>query len=91
MLMFAALRIGDSLVTVCDELPDHGLKAPDPDGPVPAFVTIYCEDADALHARALDAGASEINPVSVQVHGDRAGSLRCPFGHAGPSRPTSRT
>jgi PhnB protein len=80
-VVFAALRIGDSLVTLCDEMPGHGLAAPDPDGPVPSFVTIYCDDADALHARAIEAGATENTPVSDQVHGDRAGSLRCPFGH----------
>jgi len=80
-IVFAALRIGDSLVTLCDEMPGHGLEAPDPAGPVPSFVTIYCEDADALHARAIEAGAIENSPVSDQVHGDRAGSLRCPFGH----------
>jgi PhnB protein len=78
-VMFAALRIGDLLVTLCDELP--GLKAPDPDADASAFVTIYCDDADALHARAIEAGATQLTPVSDQRHGDRAGSLRCPFGH----------
>jgi PhnB protein len=78
-VMFAALRIGDLLVTLCDELP--GLKAPDPDADASAFVTIYCDDADALHARAIEAGATELTPVRDQRHGDRAGSLRCPFGH----------
>jgi PhnB protein len=78
-VMFAALRIGDLLVTLCDELP--GLKAPDPDTDASTFVTIYCDDADALHARAIEAGATQLTPVSDQRHGDRAGSLRCPFGH----------
>jgi PhnB protein len=78
-VLFAALRIGEELVTLCDELP--GLKAPDRDADASAFVTIYCDDADALHARALEAGATELNPVGDQLHGDRAGSLRCPFGH----------
>jgi PhnB protein len=78
-VMFAALRIGDLLVTLCDELP--GLKAPDRGADASAFVTIYCDDADALHARAIEAGATQISPVSDQMHGDRAGSLRCPFGH----------
>jgi PhnB protein len=78
-VMFAALRIGDQLVTLCDELP--GLKAPDPDADASAFVTIYCDDADALHARAIAAGATQLTPVKDQRHGDRAGSLRCPFGH----------
>jgi PhnB protein len=78
-VLFAALRIGDLLVSLCDELP--GLKAPDRDTDAASFVTIYCDDADALHARAVEAGASEVSPVTDQLHGDRAGSLRCPFGH----------
>ncbi len=80
-IMHSELRIGDSVVTLSDEMPEYGMKAPDPDAPVPASLLIYCEDADALHARAVKAGATEINPVSDQFHGDRAGSVRCPFGH----------
>jgi PhnB protein len=81
MLVHAALKIGDSLVTLCDAMPDHGFAAPDRQAPVSSFVTLYVEDADALHARAVDAGATVINPVSDHVHGDRAGSVRDPFGH----------
>ena len=32
-------------------------------------------------ARAVDAGATAINEPADQFHGDRAGSLRDPFGH----------
>lgn len=81
MLVHAALRIGDAIVTLCDAMPAHGFVAPDRDAPVSAFVTLYVEDADALHARAIAAGATEINPVADHVHGDRAGSVRDPFGH----------
>ncbi len=81
MLVHAALRIGGAMVTLCDAMPAHGLVAPAADGPVAAFITLYVEDADALHARALAAGATEINPVADHVHGDRAGSVRDPFGH----------
>ncbi len=81
MLVHAALRIGDSIVTLCDAMPAHGFVAPDRDAPVTQFITLYVEDADALHARAIEAGATEINPVADHVHGDRAGSVRDPFGH----------
>jgi PhnB protein len=81
MLVHAALRIGESIVTLCDAMPTHGFVAPDRDAPVSAFITLYVEDADALHARATAAGATEINPVADHVHGDRAGSVRDPFGH----------
>jgi PhnB protein len=81
MLVHAAIRIGDSLVTLCDAMPSHGMVAPDRDAPVSAFITLYVEDADALHARAIAAGATQINPIADHVHGDRAGSVRDPFGH----------
>ena len=80
-IMHAELRIGDSLITVNDEMPDYGFKAPDHEAPVPSSLLIYTEDADALHAQAVAAGATEINPVSDQFHGDRAGSVRDPYGH----------
>jgi PhnB protein len=81
MLVHAALRIGDSLVTLCDAMPSHGMVAPDREAPVSAFITLYVEDADALHAQAIAAGATQINPIADHVHGDRAGSVRDPFGH----------
>jgi PhnB protein len=81
MLIHAALEIGGAMVTLCDAMPSHGMVAPQAGAPVSAFITLYVEDADALHARALAAGAEEINPVADHVHGDRAGSVRDPFGH----------
>src|SRR5918997_380465 len=39
------------------------------------------EDFAALYARAIAAGASELNRPADQFHGDRAGSLKDPFGH----------
>jgi PhnB protein len=81
MLVHAALRIGDSMITLCDAMPDHGFVAPERDAPVTQFITLYVEDADALFARAVNAGATEINPVADHIHGDRAGSVRDPFGH----------
>jgi PhnB protein len=81
MLVHAALRIGDSMITLCDAMPAHGFVAPDRDAPVTQFITLYVDDADALFAQAVAAGATEINPVADHMHGDRAGSVRDPFGH----------
>jgi PhnB protein len=79
-IMFAEVRIGDSLFTLADPIPDHG-QAPDPSAVVSAWITIYTEDVDALHARAVEAGATAINEPADQFHGDRAGSVRDPYGH----------
>ena len=80
-LMHSEIRIGDSIVSVSDAFPEYGSVAPDPDGPVPAAMLIYTEDADAFYARAVEAGATGVDPPADQFHGDRAGSLRDPYGH----------
>jgi PhnB protein len=80
-LMHSELRIGDSIVTVSEAFPEFGIVAPDPEHPVASSLMIYCEDAGALQERAVEAGASLLNKVSDQFHGDRAGSIRDPYGH----------
>jgi PhnB protein len=77
----AELRIGDAITTVCDAMPDYGLVAPDPEGPVASSLLLYTEDADAVHARAVAEGATLVTEVSDQFHGDRVGAVRDPFGH----------
>ena len=42
---------------------------------------IYTEDCDALFKQAVEAGATAVNQPSDTFHGDRAGSLRDPYGH----------
>ena len=79
-IMFAELRVGDSLFTLADPMPELG-HGPDPDAPVSSWITLYTEDVDAVYARAVEAGATAINEPVDQFHGDRAGSLRDPFGH----------
>jgi PhnB protein len=80
-LMHGEMRIGDSLVALGDSMPEHGVAAPDPSGPVPSSLTLWCDDSDALFAQAVAAGATELSPVTDEFHGDRVGSVRCPFGH----------
>jgi glyoxalase/bleomycin resistance protein/dioxygenase superfamily protein len=73
--------IGDSIVPVSEAFPEFGIVAPDPEQPVASSLMIYCEDAGALQDRAVAAGARLLNKVSGQFHGDRAGSIRDPYGH----------
>ena len=65
----AEARIGDSVVMLG--------RAPGPEG---VMVHLYCADADAAHARALDAGATLIEPMTDQPDGDRRGGVRDPWG-----------
>jgi PhnB protein len=78
-LMHAELRFGDSIFLVNEPFPES--RAPEPGEASTVSVLIYVEDCDALQERAEAAGATIINRVADQFHGDRAGSLRDPFGH----------
>jgi PhnB protein len=80
-LMHSELRIGDSIFSISDPFEDFGMGAPEPDALLSSSLLIYTEDVDALYDRALEAGATELNRPADQFHGDRAGSLKDPYGH----------
>ena len=80
-LMHSELRVGDSIFCISDSFPEFGSVAPDPNGPMPVALMIYTEDVDGLYARAVEAGATAVNEPNDTFHGNRAGSLRDPYGH----------
>jgi PhnB protein len=75
----AAVQIGDSKLFLADEFPDHG--AVGPDGSSPVTIHLYVTDAEAVFARAVDAGATVSMPLADMFWGDRYGKLVDPFGH----------
>jgi PhnB protein len=75
------MLVGDALVTLGKAIPEFHLVAPSPDEPVQVSITYFCDDVDAAYTRAVEAGATPTTPVADQFHGDRVGSVRCPFGH----------
>ena len=64
----AQMKVGDSMVMLG--------QARDEWPPMPAAIYLYVEDADALHARALAAGAEEVMPIADMPYGDRHGGVR---------------
>jgi PhnB protein len=42
---------------------------------------VYCENVDAVAAKAIAAGARMKRPVADQFYGDRLGTFEDPFGH----------
>ena len=59
---------------------DYGMVPP-PAGDDDCYsIGLYCEDVDAVVARAERAGATIREPVSTFVSGDRFASIRDPFG-----------
>ena len=51
----AELEIGDGLVMIADEFPDHGFLSPKSVGGTPVTIHVYVADADAVFAKALAA------------------------------------
>jgi uncharacterized glyoxalase superfamily protein PhnB len=81
-LMHASIRIGDSVVFLVDEFPEYGSCGPIASGGrPPVSIHLYVDDADALYARAVQAGATATMPVADMFWGDRYGQLTDPFGH----------
>jgi PhnB protein len=69
----AEFRIGDSIVMAFDARPEW------PD--TPAFLRLYFEDADAMHRRAVEAGATSVTEMTELAFGDRVGRVRDPQGN----------
>jgi PhnB protein len=80
-VMHAAIKIGDSIVMLNDEFPEHGGASAPPPGGTGDALHIYIENVDTAFERAVSAGASVKMPVMDMFWGDRYGQLVDPFGH----------
>jgi PhnB protein len=77
----AEIRIGDSHVMLADEHPEMDFLGPQSRGGTTVSLLIYVDDADAVFARAIEAGATELRPLCDQFYGDRSGAVTDPWGH----------
>jgi uncharacterized glyoxalase superfamily protein PhnB len=80
-LMHGTMRIGDSVLMLVDAFPDFGSKGPLALQGSPVIIHLYVEDADAVFAQAVAAGATPVMPLADMFWGDRYGMLQDPFGH----------
>jgi len=80
-IMHAEIKIGDSHLMLADEFPEMDARSPQTIGGTPVGLMLYFEDADAVFARAVSAGAKVLRPVQDQFYGDRSGTVADPFGH----------
>ncbi len=81
-LMHARLTIGDSALMLVDAHPEWGALCPKAIGGTPVTIHMYVDDADAVYAQAVAAGATAKMPVEETFWGDRYGVLVDPFGHS---------
>lgn len=77
----AELSFGRTRVSLADEHPEYGILGPVARGGTSTVFQLDVDDADAVFARALAHGATELRPVTDQFHGHRRGVLRDPWGH----------
>lgn len=80
--MHAAIRIGDSILMLGDEMPGMDGKSAESLGATPVNFYLYVPDVDAVFAKAVGAGATAILPVADMFWGDRCGTVKDPFGYA---------
>lgn len=81
-LMNAQIQIGNSKLMLVDEMPAFGALGPLALKGSPVTIHLYVEDAAAVAAQAVAAGATLRMPVAEQFWGDRYGIVVDPFGHA---------
>lgn len=80
-LMHCELKIGNSLLMICDENPQWGCLSPQSLNGTAVKMHLYVENVDAAVDRAVKAGATATMPVSDMFWGDRFGGVKDPFGH----------
>src|SRR4051812_35915550 len=65
----AQLSVGEASFWVSDEAPEHGNFSPETLSGATTRMLLIVEDPDAAVARALEAGATEVSPVSAEDGG----------------------
>ena len=78
----AELRVGEAHFMIADEYPDFGALSPASVGGCPVKLHLYVSDADAVVARAIEAGATIVRPLRNEFYGHRTAMLLDPFGYS---------
>ncbi len=79
-LMHATMQIGDVILMLGDESPN--CKSAETLGSCPVSFFLYVTDVDASFKQAVAAGCTVFMPVMEMFWGDRAGSVKDPFGYS---------
>ena len=81
-VMHAELRIGDSIIMMGEENPQHSCQSAETLGGSPVSFYLYVEKVDEAFGVAVAAGAEVRMPVQDMFWGDRMGTLKDPFGYS---------
>ncbi|MDZ3823875.1 MAG: VOC family protein [Pseudoxanthomonas sp.] len=77
----AEVEIGGQVLMLCDPFPEFDLEPPAVAGRAGVTLHLHVDDADAVVARALAAGATLEREVADAFYGERGGAVVDPFGH----------
>lgn len=77
----AELQLGPAVLMLSAEFPEYGIRAPVPGEPATFALHLHVDDADAVIARAVDAGAELVRPPQDHFYGERSGTVRDPYGY----------
>lgn len=80
-IMHAEIKIGDSHIMLCDEMPLMGCLSPKSTGGPSGSIYLYVQNSDDVFNKAVVAGAKPKMPMMDGFWGDRVGSIEDPFGH----------
>ncbi len=81
-VMHAELQIGDSIIMMGDEHPQHACKSAETIGGSPVSFYIYLDNVDEAFKKAVAAGSEIRMPLEDMFWGDRAGTVQDPFGYS---------
>lgn len=77
----AEVDLDGHTLMLSEEYPEMGVRSPDGLGATPVTMHLHVDDADALVARAVAAGATLERAPEDHFYGERSGTVRDPFGH----------
>lgn len=77
----AELDFGGATLMLSGEYPEMGLQGPQAGAPTSLSLHLHVDDADAVIAKAVAAGAKLEMAPQDHFYGERSGTVRDPFGH----------
>ena len=80
-ILNAAVKIGDSIIHISDEMPLYGIVSPASIGGTASALQVYVDDVDGVWERAIAGLSIVLLPLEDAYWGERTGKLIDPFGH----------
>lgn len=77
----AEIKIGNSLLHLCDEMPSVGILSPLSLGASSGSVQLYLDDINVVWDRAIESGVFAVLPLEDTYWGERTGRIVDAFGH----------